>query len=205
MFMQPDLFLAYFLSVVTLACTPGVASAALARKTLHQGSNAGVHMAMGILVARLSKTLLIVVGLAQLSDIVEFAGDWLRYCGAAYLSFVGYRVLFGLDRKCASTAANGQPWQQFSNGFLISWSNPNALFFVAIVLPQFIDRSGQVWQQLTVLGIVWAFVALIVELVLVLCVARLGQSTSSILGNRGSRFVLGSILMGIAIWLLLGP
>jgi len=195
-----DLLFAYFMSVFALACSPGVASAALARNTLHKGEAAGVNMAMGILIARLTKTLLAVVSLAHLADLFAVAEGWLKLGGAAYLSFVGCRVLFG--RRCCGLAKSppGGPGRQLLNGFLLSWSNPSALFFIIIVLPRFVDHSLQIWQQLLVLGIIWALVALIVELMLVACAARYVPDLPARV-ERLTRILLGTLLISMGIWI----
>lgn len=200
MLVNPDLLVTYFVSIFSLACTPGVSLAALAQRTLTQGTDAGVNLALGILLARLSKIAVVVIGLAQLVELVEFAGGWLRLAGAAYLAFIGYRVLVRRPSAMPGSVAPSSALAQMVNGFVISWSNPNALLFLAIVLPQFVDPSADVWQQLLVLGALWALVALAVELALVLCLTRIRHHAPA----RGSRYVrctFGSVLLVVAIWL----
>lgn len=207
-----DLLFAYLMSVFALACTPGVASAALARNTLHRGEAAGVNLAMGILLARLSKTGLAVVSLAHMADLLSVAGFWLKLGGGAYLGVVGYRVIFGTRYRCPGRETGKAPGHQFAKGFLLSWSNPSALFFVVIVLPRFVDQSTTLWQQLLLLGVLWALVALIVELLLVACTARLSSGKGAGLiaclspqSRRCGRVLLGTLLLAMACWLVAGP
>jgi threonine/homoserine/homoserine lactone efflux protein len=82
-----------------------------------------------------------------------------KYAGAAYLVWLGFRKLFG-PAEAASTngALPGYSYSRlFRDGFLVNLLNPKtALFFLAF-LPQFVDVSrGHVAMQITILGLMLA-------------------------------------------------
>ena len=201
MLFSDGLLFNYCASVLALACIPGISSASLARNTLAHGESAGLNMALGILLARLSKGMLILFCLAQVSDFVQPAHDWLKILGAVYFAWVGLRVMTknGTLAFAANSSACGV--RQLTNGFLVSWSNPNALLFVAIVLPGFLEPGGHSWEQVLVLAVIWAFLNLTIELFLVLFAARWAIRSDA---ARFSNMAIGGVLLLSSTWILAG-
>jgi hypothetical protein len=93
----------------------------------------------------------------------------LRYAGAAYLVYLGYRSWTADD--AAIDIGEGEvdrglsTWRVFRTAFVIGISNPKALLFAAAFLPQFIDATqpklpqfGVMVLTFSVIEISWYFV-----------------------------------------------
>ena len=92
------------------------------------------------------------VGLVLLRSPVLF--DVLRYSGAAYLVYLGYKVWTAPVHEVGVNADKGRVesnWVLYRTAFLTAASNPKALLFAVAFLPQFINASAPQLPQIVVL------------------------------------------------------
>ena len=100
---------------------------------------------------------LLVLGLASLIAAYPEALTAIRWIGAAYLVFLGVKLLHSSLRPGggAKTVADVSDWQAVRQGAVNSLTNPKSLLFMFAFLPQFVDPSaGPVWLQLLILGVI---------------------------------------------------
>jgi threonine/homoserine/homoserine lactone efflux protein len=79
----------------------------------------------------------------------------LRWAGAAYLVWLGARLLWSSirHRGNAAPAEQTSAWGALREGAINNLTNPKPLMFMFAFLPQFVDPTqGAVWMQLLVLG-----------------------------------------------------
>ena len=114
---------------------------------------------MGITVGTLFHIAAATLGLSALLVSSALAFQFVKYLGAAYLIYLGIRVLRGGDAQWASRAnGNEEPLRRiFGQGVLVNLLNPKtALFFLAF-LPQFVDPArGNTGLQIFELGMLFA-------------------------------------------------
>lgn len=156
--------LAAFLTVVT----PGPTSLL----ALTNGSRFGLRLAgFGIAGAVLSDLVLIAavsVGLGALLAASQFWFSLLKWCGVAYLCWLGIGMLW--PRKTGGGTAGGAaevltgPWPVFRRSFLTAVSNPKGYLFFTAFLPQFIDPQAALPMQYVVLALIFAGIDLLVLL-----------------------------------------
>jgi homoserine/homoserine lactone efflux protein len=86
------------------------------------------------------------LGLASLIALAGRWFDWLRLAGAAYLCWIGWKMI--RDQGTSEYSGAASPRRGFFlQGLLVSLSNPKQLLFFGALLPQFIDPGrGQLWQ-----------------------------------------------------------
>ena len=68
----------------------------------------------------------------------------IRYLGAGYLIYLGYKMLTALSQNQQSDTEQQPrqtPFASFGHGFLISASNPKVILFYVSFLPTFIDLT----------------------------------------------------------------
>jgi threonine/homoserine/homoserine lactone efflux protein len=102
----------------------------------------------------------VALGLGALLAASEFWFSVLKWVGAAYLAWLGFRLLRskgGLDVAAAS-GANGDatPRAVFAKSFLVAVTNPKGYLFCSALLPQFIDASAAQWPQYATISVVFA-------------------------------------------------
>jgi homoserine/homoserine lactone efflux protein len=93
-------------------------------------------------------------GLATLLATATTAFTVLRWVGAAYLFYLGVRIILGSFRHSTAEKPAVTPSSKhglFLQGLLIQVTNPKALLFVSALLPQFLDAHRPALLQLAIL------------------------------------------------------
>ena len=141
-----------------LLVIPGPAVFYIVSRSVGQGRAAGLVSAMGIAAGTLFHLAAATLGLSALLASSALAFQFVKYLGAAYLVYLGIRVLRS-DVTLALEAANGdrQLAHIFGHGVLVNLLNPKtALFFLAF-LPQFVEPArGHATLQIFQLGVLFA-------------------------------------------------
>ena len=140
-------FTIFLVSCILLNLTPGPDTFYILGRSMAQGRSAGVASALGISAGSVIHTFAAACGLSALLATSASAFLIVKLAGAAYLVYLGARLLFR-PRTSASTAAI--PSGFTNSGFAAAWRqglitnllNPKvALFFLAFV-PQFIAAGS---------------------------------------------------------------
>ena len=140
-----DLWL-FILSGLLLNITPGPDTAYIVGRSVQLGWRGGAAAALGISTGCLVHVLAAALGLSALLAASSFAFTALKWIGAAYLCYMGVRMLLSRARPPAGDAAAAGvaiPLRQvFWQGALTNALNPKvALFFLAF-LPQFVAAEA---------------------------------------------------------------
>jgi threonine/homoserine/homoserine lactone efflux protein len=158
--MDATTLIAFSLVALVAIATPGP-TVLLA---LANGSRFGLRRSIpGMLGAVASDFVLVgavALGLGALLAASEFWFSVVKWVGAAYLAWLGLRLLRskgGLDVS-ASVGAQGDaaPRAVFAKSFLVAVTNPKGYLFCSALLPQFIDAAAPQWPQYLTIGIVFA-------------------------------------------------
>jgi len=131
---------------------------------LANGSRFGLRRSVpGMLGAMASDFVLVgavALGLGALLAASEFWFTVVKWVGAAYLAWLGVRLLRsqgGLDVTQATEATGAaSPKAVFAKSFLVAVTNPKGYLFCSALLPQFIDAGAPQWPQYVVIGLVFA-------------------------------------------------
>ena len=162
---------------ILLNLTPGQDTMFIIGRSLTGGLRSGVAAACGISVGSIFHTLMAALGLSAILATSPLAFTIVKFIGAAYLIYLGARLLFAkvsTARNAAPAPASADPRAAFLQGILTNVLNPKvALFFLAF-LPQFIEptSSAKTWAFLA-LGVTFITTGLIWCLVLAIAAARL--------------------------------
>ncbi|SDT91847.1 Threonine/homoserine/homoserine lactone efflux protein [Verrucomicrobium sp. GAS474] len=148
-------------AVVLIALTPGPDTLYILGRTLAQGKRGGLLSVAGITLGCLTHTVAAAAGLSALiyASAVAFTG--VKLLGAAYLAYLGWRLLRARSGSFrGGGAVEGLPplpaRRIFLQGYLTNVLNPKvALFFLAF-LPQFLDPAASEAAHLSA----WAFLML---------------------------------------------
>jgi len=176
--MNPQLFLAFLVVAVALACTPGVDWAYSIAAGLRQRSFAPA--VAGLCGGYALHTALLVLGLAALLAGMPGVLAWLTAAGALYLLWLGFSTVrswrgasFSTGTSTPGTAAPASQFRVFLQGMGISGINPKGLLFFVALVPQFVspDAAWPVPVQSGLLGL--TFILLVG--VIYSCVALLAR------------------------------
>lgn len=202
MMMSEYLFLAFLATSVVLAVTPGPGVVYIVARTAAQGRQAGLASVAGVALGNLCNALAASLGLAALFAASATAFTVVRLAGAAYLVYLGIRMLRPLD-LAAQTPAFGAPALSriFRDGFAVALLNPKTALFFAALLPQFIDPAGSAALHGAFLAMVFVGIALLTDTAYVLLAGvvrqRLGDGAAT---RRLGRHAAAATLVGLGVF-----
>ncbi|RQZ59657.1 LysE family translocator [Burkholderia sp. Bp9004] len=131
---------------------------------LTNGSRYGVRRAAyGFAGAMLSDFVLIVAVALGLGALLMASASWfsvVKWLGAAYLAYVGIRLLTSKGSLDVAVAhggtAHGRNASIFAKSFLTAVTNPKGYLFFSAFLPQFLDPSAPLAPQYVTLAVTFA-------------------------------------------------
>ena len=132
-------FGAFCLAVVVFLALPGPGTFALLNSTGKGGFRAGAAATFGVIVGDQVLLWLAVGGVAALLAAYPVAFRVVQYGGAAYLAWIGIRLL--IAKAGAASPIQIQPRQYARQAFLITLLNPKAIIFYMAFFPLFIDPA----------------------------------------------------------------
>ena len=156
----------YILASLALIATPGQDMIYVITRSLAQGRFAGVCSAVGVCLGILVHTALAALGVGAILQASEALFMALKLVGAAYLVYLGIRLLLGRDgaRLAPGAAPRLSPLALVWQGVLSNVTNPKIVLFFFAFLPQFVDpASAHPTRDLAFLGVLYALLALPVK------------------------------------------
>ncbi|MEM7172988.1 MAG: LysE family translocator [Pseudomonadota bacterium] len=149
--------------VVILA--PGQDMILVMSRGMSQGAAAGIAAGAGVSLGLLCHTLLAALGLGALLAASEMAFTILKIVGAAYLLYLGVRLLWTGHRQMQAQAAKQSSlFKTFSTGALSNLSNPKIALFYFAFLPQFVPAgAAHPTLILFALGVVFAALTFLIK------------------------------------------
>ena len=155
----------FVVAVFLLSATPGPNMLHVLSRSVELGYRRSVAAMAGCLAALLCLLAASVAGLSTLLHAMPGLFTILRYAGAAYLLYLGYRawrapveVAAAVEGTHVLSAPHVPARTVFRTGFTISISNPKAILFAAAFLPQFIDAGRPQLPQFAILVATFAVI-----------------------------------------------
>ena len=143
-----------FCATETVLClTPGPAVLLVISQAISRGAWPGLAATLGILTANVFYFALSATGVGALLLGSSKAFAIVKRMGAAYLVWLGARMIFARRATAASTTVTAPRRASFSAGVVTQGANPKALIFFVAILPQFIDPAADVLLQILILGV----------------------------------------------------
>ena len=159
-----------------ISAAPGPNMLLIMNQSVRFGLRTSIYSMAGCMTALMIMFTLSALGLGIVLQNAPTVFNVLRWLGALYLAYLGYKVWTApvktddIDSTMNSSNAvqNGahlEQWKHFKTGFFTAGSNPKALLFAAAFLPQFISADLPQGPQLvillatfSVLEILWYFI-----------------------------------------------
>lgn len=150
---EPHQFCLFLAAAFLLSISPGPGMLYVLARTLHGGRADGLASSLGTAVGGLVHVLAASLGLSAILMSSALAYGILKYAGAAYLVYLGCRMMLSAcqaqEIEAAPLRAQGSPLRQ---GILTEALNPKTAVFFFSFLPQFVTPTGSVALQFLVLG-----------------------------------------------------
>ncbi|GLS22888.1 hypothetical protein GCM10007874_59080 [Labrys miyagiensis] len=204
-----------FIGALTVAyLVPGPDMILLLDTGARQGRNHALATVIGLALARAAHVTLAVLGLAALLKTAAWAFEIVRIFGVAYLIWIGISIFraSSLTPDLTGAARDIRPHgyaHAILRGLVTNISNPKALLFCSVLLPQFIHPElGTVGGQFLLLGAILVAVGIGFDCFYALAGSTLGRFLARHRkAATAQRWVFTSLLLGFAARLALaqGP
>lgn len=210
---------AFFPAALLLAATPGANQLLTLRNGIRHGLRPAVSASAGRFTAFALMVTAVAAGLGAVLAASEVAFNIIKWCGVAYLAWLGGRTVITSLRREGSALQGGEgtspgvsgpqhgcgttnSWKLARQEFIVAASNPKALILFTVFLPQFLSKdTGHIAVPLLLLGA--AYIG--VEFCCACGYAAVGGRLKSLGISRYTRRVLdaltGLAMLGLAGWL----
>ncbi len=185
-------------------------------RSVGQSRSAGLASAVGLALGGIVLAVATALGLAKLFENVPMLVVILKYCGSAYLVWLGVTMIYNARSDShVNLKADQVTFKSYSSivwqGVLVELLNPKTVLFFALFLPPFVEieggaaSAGDVQTQLLVLGILVPLTAVPSDAI----IAYMGGSLTKSINHRQKfrerlGWLGGILLIAIAVNLHLG-
>jgi threonine/homoserine/homoserine lactone efflux protein len=206
MFNETRFFL-FLTAALLLAIAPGPGMLYVLARSLAGGKREGVLSAFGTFLGGMVHVFAAALGISIILAKSAAAFAAVKYVGAAYLCFLGARMILDARREGgkaelgveAVKPARNPLWQGVATEVL----NPKTALFFLSFIPQFVARGeGHVFLQFVTLGTISVVLNTTADLIVIAMAGPLGERIrASATFRRRQRTVTGAIMIGLGTYL----
>jgi homoserine/homoserine lactone efflux protein len=199
--MKTDSLIAFVLAATALALVPGPTVTVIIANSLKHGTRAGLGNVLGTQAGVVIWLAIAALGLGAAIKVMGAWFDLLRYAGAAYLVWMGFKLFISKGDLAVATDRARPKGSFFLQGFVVIMSNPKMLVLFGALIPPFIPPGGDVAKYTVLLGLLFAAIAVTGDTVYALMAGRAGAWLSQ-RRIRAIEIFSGCCLVGGAVWMV---
>lgn len=206
-----EALIAFTLAAALVTVTPGLDSALVLRTAAVEGGRRAFLAGIGIAAGCLAWGIVVAFGLGALLAASEVTYTALRWAGAAYLIYLGGRMVLrarsglgesGLDESLRSDASPGG-W--LVRGFVTNILNPKIGVFYVTFLPQFVPTGADVLTFTVLLAAIHALEGIVWFATLIAATQPLATALRRPSVVRALDRLTGGVLIAFGLKLVLDP
>lgn len=193
---------------VVISFTPGAGAINTMSNALTQGWRRSIWGIVGQQLALIVHVAIVAAGLGLIVSRSEVLFNVIRYAGAAYLVFLGLRLILAKtdtsrDDDDATVDLHEGHWSMIRRGFWVNLLNPKAIVFFLAFIPQFIRLDEpQLPQYLTLILTVIVVDVLVMWGFFATAARPFRRLTRSASGQRLLNTVFGVLFIAVAALLV---
>lgn len=200
------LWLSLLFACVVISFTPGAGAINTMSNALTQGWRRSLWGVLGQQAALIVHVVIVAAGVGLLVSQSPLLFEIIRYAGAAYLIYLGVRLILAKPEGDVSepgSRSREHAWSIFRRGFWVNLLNPKAIVFFLAFVPQFIrlDRDP-LPQYLILVGTVMVVDVLVMWFFFAVAAKPFRRYTRHARGQRVLNIVFGALFVAIAGLLL---
>ena len=204
--------LSFSIAAGLMTLTPGIDTALVLRTAAVENARNALFAAFGVVVGVLAWGLLAALGLGAVLAVSEIAYGVLQFAGAAYLMWLGARMLLRGARGARADWRDGGPSQPqarrtgarwFVRGLTTNLLNPKVGVFYVSLLPQFMPADVNVVAFSALLAGVHAALSLGWFILLTLATRPFARALARPATTRALDGITGTVLVGFGLRLAL--
>ena len=139
--LDPAALAVYAGALFVAAATPGPGIAAIVARVLGKGARGASAFATGVAMGDIVWLSFAIGGLAVLAQTFQPLFLAVKYCGAAYLLFLAWKLWTAPVRthEAGEATRNERPLRLFLAGLSVTLGNPKVMIFYTALLPNLVD------------------------------------------------------------------
>jgi threonine/homoserine/homoserine lactone efflux protein len=183
--MDWTIWLSFAAATTALVLTPGPTVLLVVSYGMARGWRAAVPMALGVALGDLTAIVVCLIGVGALLQASATAFAIVKWIGAAYLIWMGWRLWRRGAGTAVRPAADGRPLARLAfDVWLVTTFNPKGILFFIAFMPQFFDPAAAFLPQAAILTATFCGIAFLSAL------------NYGLLAGRSARLVTGDRAMG---------
>ncbi|HTB17578.1 MAG TPA: LysE family translocator [Bryobacteraceae bacterium] len=194
-------FLVFLSAALILAITPGPGIFYVLARSLRGGRREGALSAAGTFLGGLVHVAAAAFGLSAILAASAIAFQTVRYAGAVYLIYLGYRMIRSRDQQPAESELE-TGGNTFRQGVMTEVLNPKTALFFLSFIPQFVSvQQGHVAAQFLMLGAISVTLNTCADLLVACFAGPLGARMQRSAKLRGrQRAASGVAMIGLGVY-----
>ena len=194
--------ISFVAAALVVLVIPGPGVLYVVARSASQGVGAGLVSAVGLSVGVFVHVAAAAGGLSALLLASSTAFGIVKLLGAAYLIYLGVTTLLAARRVPEIGIPSPLGMRRlFVDGVIVSVFNPKIAVFFLAFLPQFVDPGvGSAGQQILLLGLIYAALALITDGTYALLAGALRHLVQGrIMQGKWPSYITGSLYIGLGL------
>ncbi len=207
MLVTVTVWLSLVVACLVISLTPGAGAINTMTNALNEGWRRSIWGIVGQQLALVVHVAIVAAGVGLLVARVPWLFETVRYLGAAYLVFLGVRLIIARVPDIVAQGDDLRPpegrWPMLRRGFWVNLLNPKAIVFFLAFVPQFIRLDLDPWPQYLLLISTVVIIDVVVMWFVFAATARtFRRLTESRRGQRNLNLVFGTLFIAVAALLL---
>ena len=200
--MDVSIFISFVIVSVLLIVIPGPNILVIVSTSVSHGQIRGLQTVAGTTIAMAIQLLIAAFATAWIVEELTNGFAILKWLGTAYLLYLAWKHI-SLTFRSGVVATEVTAASSFSNGFLVSLTNPKTIGFFSAFMPQFIVSEIDYVQQMSVLSITFLLLAAMIDSGYALAAAKLQVLLRKLNISKLQHGLSGVLYLGAGIWLAL--
>ncbi len=158
-----EIWLTFVITASVIIVIPGPTNIYIVGQSLNYGKKASIPLSIGVISGDALCISLSLLGLSALLSLFSTAFVVMKYCGAAYLVYLGIKMLVVNSKIKPEKFLNSSYSSKsiFRDVFLVNSLNPKGIIFYSAFMPQFVNPQHNIAFQFTILSFTFIILALI--------------------------------------------
>ena len=157
-----EIWLTFVITATVIIVIPGPTNIYIVGQSLNHGKKACIPLSAGVVTGDVLSISLSLLGVSALLVLCSTLFAVIKYCGAAYLIYLGIRMLLE-NSKIKPQKTHDVSYSSkaiFRDVFLVTSLNPKGILFYSAFMPQFVNPQQNMAIQFIILSITFMILAL---------------------------------------------
>ncbi len=158
-----EVWLTFVITASVIIVVPGPTNIYIVGQSLNHGKKASIPLSVGVITGDALCIFLSLLGVSALLSLCSAVFAVIKYCGAAYLIYLGIKILIENSRTTPQKSHDISYSSKgiFRDVFLVTSLNPKGIIFYSAFMPQFVNPQHNIAFQFTILSFTFIILALI--------------------------------------------